>query len=97
LLSLLLALSACLSTTVEFPTWKYTEAEVSVVFDRRGFRGVEGWGWQVGTLCFSYDRYKGFKVYGWEEDIDKWELWYYTIGEDNKRPEIRSPYHKTPE
>lgn len=72
LLTLLLK-SSCISSTIYQPDIEYTEVEVNIVFDSEGFRGINGWIWQVGTLVYSYDRYGGFSISGWPEEIDNLE------------------------
>lgn len=85
-------LSSCYSYSTYKPQLEYTEAEVSIVFDRKGFRGINGWGWQMGTLCFEYDRYNRWGLYGWPEGIDPFEEWIFILAEE-KGPKINSPYH----
>lgn len=92
-LPLAFLLSSCYSYTTYEPKIKYTEAEVDVVFDRDGFRGVQGWAWQVGTLCFKYDRYKKWSIYGWPEELSLLEEWMYIL-EGSIGPRIKSPYHE---
>ncbi len=87
-------LSSCYSYSVYEPSLEHTEAEVNVVFDREGFRGIQGWAWQVGTLSFEYDRYKKWTVYGWPGEVDMLEDWMYIIG-GSQGPRIKSPYHET--
>ena len=87
-------LTSCYSYSVYEPSLDYTEAEVAVVFDRDGFRGVWGWAWQMGTLVFEYDRYKKWALYGWSEEVDLLEEWMYIL-EGSTGPRIKSPYHET--
>lgn len=85
-------LTSCYSSTTYKPALEYTEAEINIIFDRKGLRGIHGWGWQVGTLCFEYDRYKKWSVYGWPEEIDMMEEWAYILGGTDSPPP-RNPYH----
>jgi hypothetical protein len=85
-------LTSCYSSTIYKPELRYTEAEVSIVFDRKGFRGIRSWGWQVGTLCIDYDRYKKWSIYGWPEEVDMLEEWIYILGETDFPPP-KNPYH----
>ena len=85
-------LISCYSSTTYKPALEYTEAEVSVVFDHKGFRGIHGWGWQLNTLCFEYDRYNKWALFGWPEEVDMEEEWAYILGNIDSPPP-KNPYH----
>ena len=85
-------LTSCYSYSAYKPDVRYTEAEINFVFDRDGFRGINGWIWQVGTLCFEYDRYKKWSIYGWAEEVDSFEEWVYII-DDSNTSRIKGPHH----
>ena len=91
-LTFFLFFSACHSYSVYRPEIRYTEAEINLVFDSSGFRGINGWVWQLGTLCYAYDRYDWWSIQGWKEQVDILEEWSYILGE-NKNPPPRNPYH----
>ncbi len=46
----------------------------------------------MGTLCFEYDRYKKLAIYGWPEEVDMMEEWFYILGIADGLC-ISSPYH----
>lgn len=78
-------LSACYSSTVYTPHASYTEAEVNLVFDRKGFRGVNGWVWQLGTVVYECNRKFKCKYYGWPEEEDILEEWGWILGNQDQR------------
>lgn len=74
----ILLLLSCYSSTVYKPDISYTEAEVNIVFDKKGFRELNGWVWQLGTLVFEYGEDK-LGICGWPEEKDTFEEWLYLI------------------
>jgi len=82
-------LTSCYSSTVYTPHASYTEAEVNLVFDKEGFRGVNGWVWQLGTLVYECDKNFKCTFYGWPEEEDMLEEWDWIL--NNQPPRRNTP------